>query len=511
MAEALQQTSPATAEHFDILIVGAGISGIGGACHLQEKRPGTSFVLLESQQEFGGTWRTHTFPGIRSDSDLFTFGYKFKPWLGAPIATAPEILKYLGETIEEHDLKKHIRYGHQVKTAEWSDDERLWTITVERLETGEILTFTGNFLWMCQGYFKHAHGYVPEWPGMDNFKGPILHPQEWPDDLDYEGKNIVVIGSGATAATIVPAMAKTAGHVTVLQRSPTFYLPVPSQNELAELLRPLNLPDEMFHDIMRRKMLLDSQMINERSFSEPEALRQELLGMARMFLGPDQDIEKHFSPKYRPWQQRLALIPDGDFFTSIRTGKASVVTDEIEEFTQDGIRTKSGEELKADIIVSATGFNLCVLGDIDFTINGEPLDFSDTCTYRGIMYTGIPNMAWVFGYLRSSWTLRSDLISEFVCRLLDHMDELGADKVVAQLRPEDGNMEQVSFIEPENFNAGYITRNIHLLPKQGTYEPWEFPQDYYVERDQIPGADLDDGTLVYTPRADQQQRSIVAD
>jgi len=497
VAAEVSQSAAQGVEHFDVLIVGAGISGIDAAYHLQQSCPGKTFALLETQESFGGTWLTHKFPGIRSDSDLFTFGYKWKPWSGPPIATAGEILKYLDEVLDEQDIRRHIRYRHVVNRASWSAEDKRWTLTVTRSDTGEELRMTGNFLWMCQGYYRHSEGYTPDFPGMDRFAGPIVHPQTWPEDLDYAGKEVVVIGSGATAATIVPAMAEKAGHITMLQRSPTYFFPRPNINELAEQLRALDIPQEWTHEIVRRQILKDQEDVTRRSFEDPESLKQELLTAARAYLGDDYDIDKHFTPSYRPWRQRLAVIPDGDLFLGIRSGKVTVVTDQIESFTETGIQLKSGDTLKADIIVTATGFNMSTLGDIEFTIDGKPLDFANCWAHRGILFSGIPNMAWVFGYLRTSWTMRADMVSEFVCRLLNHMAEKGAEVVTPELRAEDKDMQPRPLVEPENFNAGYITRQMHILPKQGDRQPWIFSQDYYTEKDEIPDADLDDGTLVY--------------
>jgi cation diffusion facilitator CzcD-associated flavoprotein CzcO len=484
-------------DHFDVLIVGAGISGIDAAYHLQQQCPGKSFALLENQESFGGTWLTHKYPGIRSDSDLFTFGYKWKPWTGVPIATAAEILKYLEEVIEEHQIGEHIRYRHKVKSASWSNDEHQWTLEVMRADESESRRFTCSFLWMCQGYYRHTEGYTPDFPGMDRFQGPVVHPQTWPEHLDYKGKRVIVIGSGATAATLIPAMADECEHVTMLQRSPTYFFARPNSDEVVDLLRSLKLPDEWIHEIARRKVLHDQKVTTRRSFDDADALKQELIGAARAYLGDDFDLDTHFTPSYRPWRQRLAVVPDGDLFKCIRSGKASVVTDQIETFTENGIQLKSGKTLDADIIVTATGFNLSALGDIEFSVDGRPVNFADCWGHRGILFTGIPNMAWVFGYLRTSWTMRADLVSEFVCRLLNHMKEKGVAVVTPHLRDEDKDMPTRPFIDSENFNAGYLMRKMHLMPKQGDREPWVFSQDYYHEKDTIPAADLEDGTLVY--------------
>ena len=487
----------AASEHFDVLIVGAGISGIGGAYHLTQQCPDKTFVVLETQEGFGGTWRTHRYPGIRSDSDLYTFGYRFKPWTGAPIATAEEINKYLGEVLEENDLERNIRYGHTISNATWSSAERQWTISATRLDTDEELVFTANFLWMCQGYYRHNKGYTPDWEGMADYEGTIVHPQTWPDDLNYHDKKVVVIGSGATAATLIPAMADDVEHITMLQRSPTYFATDRNVNELADTLRELEIPDEWTHEIVRRKILLEQEKVTQASQHFPELVKEQLHEGIRGILGEDYEMSPHFTPSYRPWRQRIAFVPDGDLFHAIKDGKASVVTDQIVRFNPKGIELESGEHLDADIIVTATGFNLSVLGDIDFRIDDEPLDFSETVGYRGAMFTGIPNMAWVFGYFRASWTLRADLIADFVCRLLHHMDDKGASVVMPRLRPEEADMELLPWVDPENFNPGYLMRSMHLLPKQGTVQPWLHTQDYWSEKDELPVADLDDGALVF--------------
>ena len=484
-------------EHFDVAIVGAGISGVGGAYHLTKQCPGTSFVVLEAQESFGGTWLTHRYPGTRSDSDLYTFGYRFKPWTSAPIATRAEILDYMGEVIAENGLDQHIHYRHTISSARWSSSEKLWTLEGIRTDTGETVRFTANFLWMCQGYYRHSEGYTPEWSGMKEFKGRIVHPQNWPEDLDYAGKKVVVIGSGATAATLIPAIAPECGHVTMLQRSPTYFRTGRNAVEIADELRELDIDETWIHEIVRKKILHDQAVFTGRSFTEPEAVKQELLAAVRAYLGSDYDIETHFTPNYRPWRQRIAFIPDGDFLEAIRAGKASVVTDQIERFTESGILLRSGRLLEPDLIVTATGFNLNVLGDIDFVIDEKPLVFSDTVTYRGMMFTDVPNMAWVFGYFRASWTLRADLVADFVCRLLNHMKKKGARKVTPRLRPEDKDMPVLPWIDPENFNPGYMMRGMHLLPKRGDKPEWQHTQDYWTEKDQFPAADLDDGCFVY--------------
>jgi cation diffusion facilitator CzcD-associated flavoprotein CzcO len=488
--------TPAT-EHFDVLIVGAGISGIGGAYHLTTQLPGTSFVILETKESFGGTWLTHRYPGIRSDSDLYTFGYRFKPWVGPPIATAEEILNYMNEVIAENDLAKHIRYKHRILRASWSSGENLWTIEAEKTDTGEPVSITANFLWMCQGYYRHSEGYTPEWRGMKNFAGRIVHPQTWPDDLDLKDKKVVVIGSGATAATLIPSIANECAHVTMLQRSPTFFRLGRNAIEIADELRRLQVSEDWIHEIVRRKILFEQDAFTRRCITEPEQAKKELIGQISAVLGPDYDVTTHFTPSYRPWRQRIAFVPDGDLFLGIKSGKASVVTDEIESFTKEGILLKSGTTLEADVIVTATGFNLSILGDIALAVDGKSLNFADTVTYRGMMFTGVPNMAWVFGYFRASWTLRTDLVADFVCRLLKHMKEKSATKVEVALRSEDHNMPLLSWIDPENFNPGYMMRNMHLLPKRGDKPEWQHSQDYWTEKDEFPAIDLDDKAFVY--------------
>ena len=482
---------------FDVLIIGAGISGIDAAYHLSKSRPETRFAILDSMDDLGGTWRTHRFPGIRSDSDLFTFGFKWKPWTGIPIATGDEILSYLNEAMAENDLRRHTRFGHWVKSAAWSSKAQRWVVKVQRSGETEPVEMTCRFLWMCSGYYRHSEPYRPTWPGMEQFGGQIVHPQDWPTDLDHANKQIVVIGSGATAATLIPALAKTAEHVTMLQRSPTYYYPKPMMDEFTTTLRALDLPDDWFHEIMRRKFLHDQQVTVRRSLEEPQVLADELIAAARAYLGEDYDIETHFTPSYQPWRQRIAMIPDGDLFTTIRGGKASVVTDQIERFTATGLRLASGQELRADIVVTATGLTLNALGDLVLTVDGAQVDLSKSITHRGIMFTGLPNLVSVFGYLRSSWTLRADLVSDYVCRLLAHMEAKGVGSVTPALREIDRDMPERPWVDPKNFNPGYFARSLHLLPKQGDRQPWLITQDYFSDRETLPAADLEDGTLVY--------------
>ncbi len=489
--------SDPSVEHLDVLVVGAGISGIDAAYHLSTLRPGTSFAVLEALGGYGGTWLVHRYPGIRSDSDLYTFGYGWHPWVGPPIATAEQIQSYLGEVLEEHDLARHIRYHHRIDSASWSSGDARWTVEATRTDTGEHVRLTAGFLWMCQGYYRLDQGYTPDWPGRERFAGTVVHPQTWPEDLDLSGKDVLVIGSGATTATLVPAIADTCAHVTVLQRSPTYFYAGPNANELADLLRGLEVPDEWVHEIVRRKNLADLRELVQLSLDEPELVRTELIRMVAELLPPDYDVDRHFTPRYDPWRQRVAFVPDGDLFAGISSGKATMVTDEIASFDEGGVVLASGDRIDADVVVTATGFQLSVLGGIEFTVDGEEIDLSTSVTYRGAMFTGVPNLLWVFGYFRASWTLRADLLAAFTCRLLDHMDELGVRSVTPRLRPEDADMRLGPWIDPANFDPGYLRRSMHLMPHSGDRPEWQHSQDYWAEREAFPAADLDDGCLVY--------------
>lgn len=488
------QASAAT-EHFDVIVVGAGISGLSALWHFQQQLPGFSVVALEREASFGGTWLTHKFPGIRSDSDLYTFGFHFKPWIGPPIATAAEIQKYLGEMIAENNLGPQIRYNHEILSADWDSATATWTVQA-RLTSGEEKTFTANFLYMAQGYYKHRKGFWPNWPGMADFQGTIAHTEEWDESIDYAGKRVVVIGSGATTATVVPEMAKTAASVTIVQRSPTYFFPAPNVDETADMLRSLGVDETWVHEIARRKKNFDQDVTVRRCQEEPEVVKAELLGAVQALLPEGFDM-KHFTPSYRPWRQRLAFVPDGDLFTAIREGKVGIHTGEIETFTPTGLRLKDGTEVPADLIVLATGFDLCVLGDIAFTIDGRRLTLGDTVTYRGMMFTGVPNLIWVFGYFRASWTLRADMVAQFTCRLLSHMRARGAAWMTPELRPEDRDMPLTSWIDPEDFNPNYILRSLHLLPRRGDKRDWMHTQDYWREKDEFPLIDLDGAEFVY--------------
>ncbi|MGY1714808.1 flavin-containing monooxygenase [Geodermatophilus sp. SYSU D01106] len=484
-------------EHVDVLIVGAGVSGIGAAHSLRERFPDRSFVLLDTQDARGGTWWTHRYPGVRSDSDLFTYGYRHKPWRGPSIAAGGEILAYLDEVIEEDGLAPHIRYRHRVTAASWSSQDARWTVEVSREDAGGTVRMTTDFLWMCQGYYDHAKPYRPDWPGLDDYAGVLVHPQSWPEDLDVTGKRVVVIGSGSTAATLIPAIAQDAAHVTMLQRSPSYFLAPPLTHELAVTLRALDIPEDWTHEILRRAYSAQFDELARLSHEAPDELHAFLMESVKPLLPEGFDVDKHLTPRYRPWQQRIAVVPEGDLFAALREGRASIVTDTIETFTEKGIRLTSGEELEADVVVTATGFDLSAFGGVAFTVDGERVEFPERVTWRGVMISGVPNMAYVFGYFRHSWTLRVDLVCDLVTRVFERMREKGARSVVPELRPEDAGMQIRPWSDPENFNAGYVMRSQHLLFRQGDREPWTHMLEHAQEAEALPKADLDDGSLVY--------------
>ena len=499
-------------EHFDVVIVGAGLSGIGAAYHLKDKCPGKTFAILEGRDAIGGTWDLFRYPGIRSDSDMHTLGYEFKPWREAKaIADGPAIRRYVHETARENDIVEHIRFRHLVRSASWCSDTAAWTITAERADSGETVRYGCNFLFMCGGYYSYEKGHTPEFPGREAFRGTVLHPQFWPEDLDYTGKRVVVIGSGATAMTLVPAMAEEAGHVTMLQRSPTYVVSRPDQDAIANTLRRW-LPEKLAYAITRWKNVTLQNFFYRRTRVAPEKVKEKLLSMVRKAL-PGYDVDKHFTPRYNPWDQRLCLIPNDDLFDAISSGKASVVTDQIDTFTETGIRLKSGEELPADIIVTATGLELVVLSGVEFEVDGEHVHFPDTWAYKGMMYSDLPNMVQTFGYINASWTLRADITCEYVCRLLNRMDELGMRQVTPRLRREDQNMPARPWID--DFSAGYMQRVMHRFPKQGDRDPWRNTQNYALDKKIIRKAPLEDGVLTFsnpfsaapaaTPVAEPQQ------
>jgi monooxygenase len=484
--------------HVDVLIVGAGISGIGSAYHLQDQCPRKSYLILEAKDTFGGTWETHKYPGVRSDSDLYTFGYRFKPWVDAPIATSDKILRYMGEVIDDNGIGPNIRYGHRINACHWSSADNRWTIEATEKASGEAKLFTCNFLWMCQGYYDHERPYLPDWPGMDDYEGKLVHAMQWDPATDVKGKRVIVIGSGATSATIVPALVRAGAQVTQLQRRPIWYIPNPNENEFANALRAGGVDEETIHRVVRVKINHEFESLTQRCLAEPEVVKAELLAAAEELLGPAfAETAPHITPDYRPWQQRAAFIPEGDLFLAIREGKASIITDQIETFTETGIRTQSGQQLDADIIVAATGFNLSVLGGIPFDVDGEAVDWAKTINYRGMLFTGVPNVAWVMGYFRASWTLRVDLMGDFICRLLNQMDAKGATRVDVQLRPEDQDMPLLPWIEDDNFNPNYLLRDLHKMPLRGDKPEWRHNQHYWVERNEIPLIDLEGAEFVY--------------
>lgn len=477
-------------EPLDVLIVGAGLSGIGLAHHLQARCPDKSFLLLEARERLGGTWDLFRYPGIRSDSDMYTFGYRFRPWRGdKSLADGPSILAYLQETAADGDLKRRIHFQQRVTRAEWSRAERLWTVTAEHAATGETTTYRARFLHNCGGYYRYDAGYTPDFPGRERFRGRIVHPQHWPEDLDYTGLRVVVIGSGATAITLVPALAQRgAAHVTMLQRSPTYILSMPAEDAVAKRLRDL-LPEETAYRIARWKNILRAMYLYQASKRRPDAvrawLRQQLLDQ----LPPDYPVDVHFKPRYDPWDQRLCAVPDGDLFAAIRDGTVSVVTDTIDTFTERGIRLDSGEELEADLIVTATGFTLQAMGGAELVVDGEPVDLADRVTYKGMMISGVPNSAFTVGYTNASWTLKADLVSTYVCRLLKHMDAHGYR--VCTPHAEDG-LERTPLMD---FSAGYVKRAEHELPKQGPSWPWRLRMNYLGDLASLRYGRVDDGVM----------------
>jgi cation diffusion facilitator CzcD-associated flavoprotein CzcO len=461
------------AEHFDVLIIGAGLSGIGAGVHLQKHCPDRSYAILEGRDTIGGTWDLFRYPGVRSDSDMYTLGYSFKPWEEAKaIADGPSILKYIKDTAKDYGIDRKIRYGHQVKRASWSTENSRWTVEAEHGHGREVTRVTCNFLFVCGGYYKYSEGYTPEFPGVERFKGRIAHPQKWTGDIDHAGKRVVVIGSGATAVTLVPEMAKTASHVTMLQRSPTYVVARPAEDGMANWLRR-HFPAMLAYGISRWKRVLLQQYFFGLCRRKPAYAKKLILGGVRAYLGPDYDVDRHFTPRYNPWEQRMCLVPDADLFMAIRSKKASVVTDQIETFTETGLKLKSGAELEADLVVTATGLNLEVLSGIQITVDGSRVDPAKTFNYKGLMYSGVPNLASSFGYTNASWTLKCDLTCEYVCRLLNHMKKRGYTKCTPRLT--DPSVTEEPWVD---FSSGYVQRSLALFPKQGSKEPWKLRQNY---------------------------------
>jgi monooxygenase len=485
-------------EHLDVLIVGAGLSGIGAAHHLQEAFPGRGYAILEAREDLGGTWDLFRYPGIRSDSDMHTLGYRFRPWTNSKtIADGPSILEYVRQTARDGGIEGKIRFQHRAVRAEWSSGEARWSVEVERLDTGETVTFTCGYLWVCSGYYRYDEGFTPEFKGTESFGGRIVHPQRWPEDLDYAGKRVVVVGSGATAVTLVPAMAGEAAHVTMLQRSPTYIASLPAEDPLAGALRRV-LPDKIVYSIVRWKNVLLQTAFYQLSRRRPQAVKKMVRRGVERSLPAGYDIDKHFKPRYNPWDQRMCLVPNGDLFEAIRDGSASVVTDTIDTFTEGGIRLDSGEELEADVVVTATGLNLLFLGGMELVVDGRAVDVPKTMTYKGMMLSGVPNCAFTVGYTNASWTLKADLTSEYVCRLLAHMDAHGYVRSVPEIT--DPTVTEAPLLD---FTSGYVLRSLDEFPKQGSKEPWKLRQNYIFDLRSIRRGPIDDGAMQFAPAGPQ--------
>ncbi len=486
--------------HVDVVIVGAGISGISAAVHLQKMCPERTFTLLEARESIGGTWDLFRYPGIRSDSDMHTLGFSFKPWTEAKaIADGPSILNYVNETADEFSIRDKIQLGRKVSKAEWSSEDARWTLTITTSE-GDTEHLTCNFISMCGGYYNYDEPHDPGFTTLDQFKGQVLHPQFWPEDLTYEGKKVVVIGSGATAMTLVPSMAKRGAHVTMVQRSPTYVVSRPDQDKVANFLRKI-LPETWAYALTRFKNTQLQAYFYKRTRVTPGWVKKKLLDGVRAHLGEEMTA-KHFTPSYNPWDQRLCLIPNADLYKTINSGDVEVRTEHIDTFVENGLKLQSGEVLEADIIVTATGLKLSVLSGVSFIVDGKTIDPAETFSYKGMMYSGIPNMSQTFGYINASWTLRADLTSEYVCRLLNYMDEVGKPAVTPMLRDEDQGMEVRPWID--DFPAGYMTRSMHLFPKQGE-GPWRNTQDFAADKQMVRKAPIADSALQFWAPTDQAQ------
>jgi len=492
-------SSPETAtavEHVDVLIVGAGVAGIGTAYHLQTRQPGKTYAILEARDAVGGTWDLFRYPGIRSDSDLHTFAYAFKPWTNEKaIADGPAILDYIQETAAENGIDRHIRFGHRVVSAAWSSDEARWTVEAQRVDTGETLRMTCSWFFGASGYYRYDDGHMPRFRGAERFAGPIISPQHWPQDLDYTGKRVVIIGSGATAVTLLPAMTDRAAHVTMLQRSPTYMVSVPEKDPIANTLRRF-LPAQLAYDITRRKNTWLQRSTFVVSQKYPTLVRQLVRWLTKRQLPPGYPVDTHFNPTYGPWDQRLCAVPDGDLFKAISDGSASIVTDHIETFTEHGITLVSGAELPADIVVSATGLSLLAFGGIEFTVDGVPVDLPHALAYKGMMLSDVPNFAFAIGYTNSSWTLKVDLVGEFLCRLIEHMDEWGLDTAVPV--NDDPTMERRPLLD---FGANYVKRAASKLPQQGSKGPWKVTMHYAADKRTLREGAVDDGVIRFSRRA----------
>jgi monooxygenase len=481
-----------TLEHFDVLIVGAGLSGIGAGVHLQRDCPGRSYAILEGRDRIGGTWDLFRYPGIRSDSDMYTLGYSFKPWKDAKaIADGASILRYIEQTAREHRIDERIRFNHRVVRSQWSTEEACWTVEAERGDTGETVHLTCRFLLMCSGYYRYEEGYTPEFPGAERFAGQLVHPQHWSDEIDYADKRVVVIGSGATAITLVPAMADSAAHVTMLQRSPSYVVSLPAEDRIANFLRR-KLPAKAAYAIVRWKNVLRTMVSFQLARRWPGAMKALLRKGLEGQLPSGYDIDTHFKPRYGPWDQRLCLVPDGDLFKAICAGRAEVVTDEIETFTEQGIRLAGGKELQAEVIVTATGLNLVAVGGMEVAVDGREVELGQTMSYKGMMLSDVPNLAVATGYTNASWTLKCDLTCEYVCRLLNHMAAHGYEVCTPRRDPA---VAELPFID---FSSGYVLRAIDRFPKQGSKAPWRLYQNYVLDILSLKRGAIEDEVLAFS-------------
>jgi monooxygenase len=479
-------------DHVDVVIVGAGLSGIGAGHELRANLPDKTYAILEARDEIGGTWSLFKYPGVRSDSDMHTLGYKFRPWTDAKaIADGPAILDYVRDTARDGDVETHIRFGQRAVRAQWSSADATWTVEVQHVDSGEITRLTCGFLFMCSGYYRYDEGFTPAFKGTERFTGPIVHPQHWPDDLDYAGKRVVVIGSGATAVTLVPAMSHDAAHVTMLQRSPTYIVSLPAKDRLANRMRRI-LPERLVYSIIRWKNVLRVMASFEISRRRPAVMKSLIRKMQERQLPAGYDIDTHFTPTYNPWDQRLCVVPDGDLFRALRKGRASVVTDRVDTFTETGLLLESGTELDADIVVTATGLNLLVFGGIELTVDGEKIEIPNHMAYKGIMLSEVPNFAFGIGYTNASWTLKIDLTYDYVWRLLKHMDSTGASWCAPRLR--DTSITETPFMD---FSAGYVLRSIDQFPKAGSKPPWRLRMNYIVDVFALSRGSVDDGTMEF--------------
>ncbi|WP_437537481.1 NAD(P)/FAD-dependent oxidoreductase [Sorangium sp. So ce726] len=492
-------------EHFDVLIVGAGLSGIGAGYHLQTRCPGKRYAILEGRSAIGGTWDLFRYPGVRSDSDMFTLGYSFRPWKEAKaIADGPSIRDYVRDTARELGIDRHIRFNHRVRSASWSSEHARWTVEVDVGPGEELVRYSCSFLYVCSGYYRYESGYTPSFPGRDDFQGQLVHPQQWPEDLDYRGKRVVVIGSGATAVTLVPAMATDAAHVTMLQRSPTYIASLPSEDPLANAIRE-RLPERIAHRVVRWKNVAIGLLFYQVCQRAPQLARRMLRSGVARHLPPDFDIDTHFNPRYDPWDQRLCFVPDADFFRAVKEGRASVVTDRIRAFTKNGVLLESGKELQADIIVTATGLQLLLCGGIRFAIDDDVLDPARLFIYKGLMLGGVPNFALCVGYTNASWTLRAELASTYVCRLLNHMDRHGYRQCLP--RPEESILDPRPLL---GLTSGYVKRSVDHLPKQGSKAPWYFRQNYVLDLLAMKLGPVDDGTMVFSREGRSPRRDVAS-